>query len=149
MDNEDDYQKYIYEKTNFKKCQKDNFKNFDSILMNSLNEIDKQYLSLCNSIFIKNKKTDTNSETSNKIFNDNLIKLLLLLFDYEKFNKKIKPLIEYRNKGLNSELFEIILFGFRFYVQTIDINENENLLYSSLFNKKFRKFKKIIYSWKR
>ena len=163
MDSEDDYQKYIAEKAQFEKYQKDNFKNFDLILRSFIKviEIDifislsinkiisnygfkdylqkkteyQQYLSSCNSIiFEKNHETDIISGTDNKIFNDNLINLLSLFFDYEKYNKIIKPLIE-RNNVLNPELFEIILFGFRLCVQTLDIKENQNLLYSSLFNK--------------
>jgi len=156
MDNEKDYQKYINEKTNFEKYQKDNFKNYDLINFIKENELDifislsinkiisnygfkdylnikteyNQYLTLCNSMFINNK------QETNEILNDNLIKLLSLFFDYEKYNKKIKPLIENKQKVLNQELFEIILFGFRLCAQTLDIKGDSNLLYSSLFNSK-------------
>lgn len=172
MDNEDDYHKYITQKTIFEIYLKNNFKNITSILMSFIKifEIDifislsinkiisnygfkdylskkseyKHYLSLCNSIFASNnQEIEAIAKTDIKIFNNNLIKLLSLFFDYEKYNKIIKPLIEDKEGALNQELFEIILYGFRFCVQSLDINENKDLLYSSLFNEKcFQNLKK-------
>jgi len=65
-----------------------------------------------------------------RYLNDNIIKLLSLYSDKGKFNEKIKPkLLE--DGEINQNLFIILLYGFRYCVQSL----NENNLYSNFFNK--------------
>ena len=76
------------------------------------------------------------------IVNQKLKELLLLFFDEEQFNKKIKEKLINKEKKINPNLFEIILYSFRFCVQSlnaIDIQKNNNknnkLFFASLFDK--------------
>ena len=67
--------------------------------------------------------------------NADLKKLLFLYFDYDTFEGKLKSKLV-NSKGINnSQIFEIILYGFRFCVNTLDKKEEDKengLLFESL-----------------
>ena len=70
--------------------------------------------------------------------NQNLKDLLLLFFDEKHFNQKVKKSIK-----INSKTFEIILYSYRFCVQSLEAIDiqiknrtNKKLLYSSLIENK-------------
>ena len=68
----------------------------------------------------------------NKNYNEELKELLSLFFDLNIFKKNIKPKITNEKGIINSELYEAILYGFRFCANSLNLNErqkkNENLL---------------------
>ena len=62
--------------------------------------------------------------------NNNIIELLSLYYDKDKFNEKMKPKL-LKDGELDQNLFIILLYGFRYCVQSV----NENNLYNNLFNR--------------
>ena len=62
--------------------------------------------------------------------NNNIIELLSLYYDKKNFNEKIKTKL-LKDGEIDQNLFIILLYGFRYCVQSL----NENNLYSNLFNK--------------
>ena len=150
-----DYDKYFKKKINFENEEMNNFEDLiselptfikedgiDIFLCLSINKIFsnlgfknyldskpkyKNYLSKCISVFEASKN-------DNKQYN--LSQLLMLFFNIDNYNNKIRPKIEKKNV-INPEILEMILYGFRFCVQTLDISgENENF-YSLLFKKNY------------
>ena len=71
---------------------------------------------------------------------DNLIKLLDLFLDNNKFLNDLKPKFESqcKNRNMVGEPYESLLYGFRFCAQSLlkSNNELQNYLYSSLFTEK-------------
>jgi len=65
-----------------------------------------------------------------KYLNNNIIELLSLYSDKEKFNEKIKPKL-LKDGEIDQNLFVVLLHGFRYCVQS----RNENNIYSNFFNK--------------
>ena len=103
------------------------FSNLDFINYLEDNPKYKDYLSKCNSVLADNC-TSINYEKQL-----NLNRLLMLFFNIEIYNKKIKSKIVNEKNSFNPELMEIILYGFRFCAQTLEYSlENENF-YSLLF----------------
>ena len=68
----------------------------------------------------------------NKNYNKELKELLSLFFDLDIYKKNIKPKVINEKGIINSELYEAILYGFRFCANSLNLNEgqkkNENLL---------------------
>ena len=162
LDSKDDYDKI---KLNFENKEMNNFEelinelpqlfkddNLDIFLCLSINKIFsnfgfknyleskpkyKNYLSICNSIIESNLKKSDDKQS-------NLNQLLMLFFNIENYNNKIRPKIEKKNV-INPEMLEMILYGFRFCAQTLNISgENENF-YSLLFKKKYLEHLKKAY----
>ena len=71
--------------------------------------------------------------------NDELRQLLSLLYDSETYLLQVKPkLINNDKKAIDQKLFEALLYGFRFCVNSLDKNyknKNEELLFRSMFSK--------------
>ena len=77
-------------------------------------------------------------ETKLNNYNNNLKNLLLLFYNENKYIEILKPKIkEQRNKKQYVfDIFEILLYGFRFCAQTLSITENKNeYFYTSLLSK--------------
>ena len=85
------------------------------------------------------------SEYAKSLFSDNnklkiskeLVDLLLLFYNTDTYINKIKPNIPIEKEILDQKIFEILLYGFRYCVSTLDNldNNNENKLYQSLLSK--------------
>ena len=149
-----DYEKYIKIKIDFENKEKNNFEflinyfphyikedGIDIFLCLLINKIfsklglknyleDKpkytNYLSKCNSVLIDNCKSTNNKKQYN------LSKLLMLFFNIENYNSKIISEIGIRYYN-NPELLEMILYGFRFCVQTLDYSLETENFYSLFF----------------
>ena len=148
-----DYEKYnkilnIYIKdTNFTSNNKEiedeiNKNGLDLFLLIVLNKIisnlplsnfenKDEYIKFCSfasTIFNSNKK---------KEFSEQLCQLLSLFFNYNTYKKKTKPNISKENKKIDLQVFEALLYGFRFCVNSLYFENNEkieikNLLFPSL-----------------
>ena len=115
--------------------EKENLTEIDDIddyLTISINK----FISNFNYIFDKEKYLNFSSFSKNllnKKYNNNpeLIKLLYLYYDYDTFQETILP------NYINNSLFEILLYGFRFCVQTLENNniKEEKYLFQSLLKK--------------
>ena len=133
--NQDNYNNYKQKLKSFENIKNQNFKNdaqdfinsnldcdIDTLLTISINKffcnlnyISKKdeflkFSSFCNNIF--EKKYQNNKE---------LIKLLNLYFNYNIFSKKIIIHLIY-----DRSFYEILLYGFRYCVQTLENNNNNN-----------------------
>jgi hypothetical protein len=84
------------------------------------------------------------SKFSNDIFNEktqfkNMSKILFLFFDFNTYTKKLKPKIIEENEKIDIQMFEALLYGFRFCVNSLYHKKNEkpvkNSLYSAFFSK--------------
>ena len=160
LDNDIDKNNYAEEFKNFELCKSSKFCD-DEILVKNIKDfgIDTFLCISINKIVsnlghknAKNKEGNTNFfNFAQKLFNEkykcneNLVKLLFLFFDENQFNKKIKKELN-RNGSIDPKLFEIILYSFRFCVQSLDAlgiqkrNQiNMNLLYASLLDKNCKK----------
>jgi len=157
LDSKNDYDKYFKKKLNFDNKEMNNFKELynelpqfikedgiDIFLCLSINKIFsnlgfnkyQEYLSKCNSVLIESSKNDNKQS--------NLNQLLMLFFNIENYKKIIKPKIEKKNV-IYPEILEMILYGFRFCAQTLDISrENENF-YSLLFKNNYLQHLKKAY----
>ena len=113
--------------------------NIDFFLTISINKI------ISNLGLKKNTKISEYSEFSKfceNQFSDldtNLKNLLFLLYNEKKYNEILKPKIEPNiSKQFNGEIFESLLYGFRFCVQSLLIknsgNDSEKYLYSSILS---------------
>ena len=157
LDSENDYKKYFNKKIDFEKKEKEKFKGFMNVFPNfikddgidiflclSINKIlsnlgfinylednpnYKEYLNIFNSLFSDNNESTDNTQ----LFNYELNQLLLLFFNIDKYNNKIKPKITNKKGVINPELFEMLLYGFRFCVQTLENHEETENFYSLLF----------------
>ena len=71
--------------------------------------------------------------------NEEVRQLLSIFYDFETYKNKIKQkLIDKDKNELNQKLFEALLYGFRYCVNTLDKsdkNKNEELLFRSIFTK--------------
>jgi len=159
LDSENDYEKYIRNKIDFENKEKNSFKfvinEFPQYIKED--EIDVFLCLLINKIFsnldfinyledrnkyeiylskYKSLLTDNCASTNNKkqfTFN----KLLLLFFNIEIYNSKIKPKIESKQNFFNPELLEIILYGFRFCAQALNYSLEAENFYSLLFKENY------------
>ena len=79
----------------------------------------------------------TKSLFNNK--NEELRQLLSLFYDFETYKNKIKQkLIDKEKNAIDQKLFEALLYGFRFCVNSLEKNtknKNEELIFSSIFTK--------------
>ena len=66
---------------------------------------------------------------------EELKNMLFLLFDNSEFLEKFKNKLIKENDLIDQQIFEIILYGYRFCINTLDENKKECLLYKSLFSK--------------
>ena len=68
-----------------------------------------------------------------------LSKLLFLFYDEKIYMEKLRSKLAKEDEVINQQLFEMLLYGYRYCVSTlVDNNENENLLFTSFFkNDKF------------
>ena len=156
LDNEIDKKNFDEQQNFFSLCKYNYIEENGEKIINNINQngIDS-FLCICINKDISNlgykeikNKRDFNIFYNfvNNIFNgkykcnDNLKKLLFLFFDEKKFNDKIKnKLME--NNNINSRLFEMILYSFRFCVQSLDAldiqkknNIKKKLLYASILD---------------
>ena len=74
-----------------------------------------------------------------KNYSKELKELLSLFFDLSIYKKNIKPKLTNEKGLINSELYEAILYGFRFCVNSLNLSENQNkdensLLFPSLLS---------------
>ena len=70
--------------------------------------------------------------------NSELKNLLFLFFDYDTFLGKLKPNLISSNGIINPQIFEMILYGFRFCFNTLDKKEDDKengLLFESILKK--------------
>ena len=93
------------------------------------------YINFCNfsSLIFKNDK-----------YSKELEELLFLFFDSNKYENKIKPLITKGKDIIDKNIFEIILYGFRFCVNSLNLDNDEkkvqnSLLFPSLLSKNCKK----------
>ena len=67
----------------------------------------------------------SNSENNLSI---ELSKLLFLFYDEKNYTEKLRSKLAKEDEVLNQQLFEILLYGYRYWVSTlVDNNKNENL----------------------
>ena len=81
---------------------------------------------------------------NNKKYNKELCQLLYLFFDKDTYNKKLKPFIREKNGKIDIQVFEALLYGFRFCINSLYSEKNENidiknLLFSSILSKDYAK----------
>ena len=156
LDNENDKKNYIELLKIFENYRINNFTLDEKTLVNNIKEngIDTFLCIAINKIVsnlgyeqIKNiDELDKFYEFSNKIFDEKngfnlyLKNLLLLFFDKNKYNQRIKNKIK-KDGPINSNTFEMLLYSFRFCVQSLealDIQkrnlQNKKLLFSSIIN---------------
>ena len=78
--------------------------------------------------------------TSKHKINDKLCKLLYLFYDDKTYMENMRPKIIDENEIIDPQLFEIILYGFRFCVNTLNNDNEENIhyLYKSLLIKGYK-----------
>ena len=69
--------------------------------------------------------------------NENLKKLLLLFFDINKYKTIVKTKIDEQKNAqiLEGNLFEILLYSYRFCINSLNKKEIKNCLYSSILSK--------------
>jgi hypothetical protein len=154
---EDDYKKYCEGMNKFEIMRKDKFgakhDELNELIQNyginifldiSINKIISK-LGLNNYILDKNEYQMFSSciklmikESKNKI-NEKICKLLYLYYDDKTYIEKMKPIISDKNGLINQQLFEILLYGYRFCANTLDNQnqEDKNYLYKSLLIKDY------------
>ena len=156
LDNDNDKNNFNELLKMFDTYQISDFSQDESILVNNLNKngIDS-FLCIAINRIVSNlgnneKKNIDNIDNfckfANKIFNgryacnNDLKKLLFLFFDRKEFDQKLKNKVT-KKGNIDSKIFEMILYSFRFCVQTLealDINKkksnNKKLLFGSLLS---------------
>jgi len=166
LDSDNDYNKYFNKKNYFETKEKGKFENFisefpqfinekefDIFLCLSINKIlsnlvFKNYLeenpNYKNFLSLFNSLSSDNSESTyhENLFNIDLNKLLLLFFDIEKYNNKIRSKIVDKKDTINSELYEMLLYGFRFCVQTLKSEEDNfySLIFDDNYSENLKKY---------
>ena len=154
---EDDYQKYLQELNFFELIRNDQFK----LTVKELGEIIQKdgldiFLTICiNKILSnlpmkdyisKNEEYHNFSEFATKKiinnlnFTEDFNNLLFLFYDEKQYKERIRPKITIKNDLINCRLFEILLYGFRYCVNTLDNyknNVNEKFLFKSLLSKDY------------
>ena len=85
------------------------------------------------SIYAKSLLSNNNKLKKNK----ELCNLLNLFYDSQIYLKKIKPKLILEKGSFNKDMFEILLYGYRYCVNTLDNSNNngDNFLYQSLLSK--------------
>ena len=81
---------------------------------------------------------------NNKNYDKNLKELLFLFFDLNFFKNNIKPKISMENGMIKTQLFESILYGFRFCANSLNLKEfqkkkEDSLLFPSLLSDRCQK----------
>ena len=89
-------------------------------------DIYKNFSKYFKSLFIDNNKLKISKE---------LCDILNLFFDYQKYMNTMKPIITLEKGKINQKIFEILLYGFRFCVQTLNYNNNNNSLFRAILSK--------------
>ena len=156
LDNEDDKKNYFDFLNIFENCRINNFSMDENAFAKKINEygIDTFLCIAMNKIICNLGYNEENSDINNfynytnKIFNGNyecnqyLKNLLFLFFNKKNFDEKIKNKL-IKNDIINSKLFEMILYSFRFCVQSLDAldiqkknNTKKKLLFSSIIDPK-------------
>ena len=156
---EDDYNNYLKESNLFEIYRNNNFltdtkelanmiKDFglDNFICISINKIisnlgNKNYL-INNSEFFNFSSFIKTLFTGEYILNDNLKKLIYTLYDGDTFQGRIRNILKKEGDGINNQnLFEIILYGFRFSLNILDNKTNETdegiYLYKSLLTNNY------------
>ena len=152
---EDDFKNYLEELKMFEDIREKKFNtsteqfskliknnSFDIFLNLSINKIISN-LGLKNYINDKDEYQNFSSFiksllSSSLEINSELKKLLFLFFDYDTFIGKMKPKLISLNGLTNPQIFEMILYGFRFCFNTLDKNEEDKedgLLFESILKK--------------
>ena len=158
LDTDEIYKKFMEQYKQFDSCRRNKFplsesKKFGDYLRT--NGID-MFLSMSMNKIISNlglnkinndKKNDYNnfSNFQKNLFskeyifkNHNMNTLLSLFFDENTFAKTVKPKILI-GKNINQKLFEMLLYGFRYCVQSLSVREypinKKDFLYESLLSK--------------
>ena len=153
LDNNEDKNNFNEVLKNFEISKENKFLKDEKILLNNINDfgidpflcisINKIFSNLGNLDIKQNEELKNFYQLAKKLFdnyqcNQNLKDLLLLFFDEKHFNQKIKKSIK-----INSKTFEIILYSYRFCVQSLEAIDiqiknrtNKKLLYSSLLENK-------------
>ena len=117
----------------------------DIFLTSSINKI---ISNLGNKTYIKDKNEYSNFSEfikslfeSNDFSNNKLKELLNLFYDIKTFENKTQKLLGFEKESINPQLFEIILYAFRFCVNALDNKKRDgDYLYTSfLENKNFLK----------
>ena len=156
LDNEEDKNNYIEQQNTFENLllNNKNINDNDEIIKNMYdNGIDtficiaiKYIVTSLGYIDTKNDKDFQNfTDFAKNLFekyksNQKLLDLIFLFFDKNNFNQKIKKHL-LKNNNINSQLFEIILYSFRFCVQSLDAlniqkrkKQNKKLLFASILD---------------
>ena len=143
---DNDYKNYNEALNIFKNIQNNNFvgsteiieklieKNgFDMYLVIAINNIISNLPHICQKDEYINFCSFSNSLIK-KEWNNDLIKLLFLFFDYKTYNEKTKQIIN--DKYNDKELFKILLYGFRYCINTMNNNNEEGIfLFKDLLTK--------------
>ena len=152
---EDDFKNYLEELKLFEDIKEKNFSNstdkFSELIKNNsldifLNlSINKIISNLGLKKYINDKDEYQNFSSfmksllsSSLEINSELKELLFLFFDYDTFVGKLKPKLVNSNGIINQQIFEMILYGFRFCFNTLDKkeeNKENGLLFESLLKK--------------
>ena len=79
-------------------------------------------------------------EDNSNLYDKDLIQLLSLFFDGNNYAKNIKAKLSKNGEKIDIQMFEALLYGFRFCVNSLNFEKNEiidkeNLLFPSLFSK--------------
>jgi len=151
LNEEEEFNKYKNLLNSFEKTRKNKFNEaikdmlnlikdngLDIFLIISINKI-LSNLGLKNYISDKDEYQNFSSFAKSLFANyeidEDLKNLLLLLFDNSEFLEKFKTKLVKENELIDQQIFEMILYGYRYCVNTLDENKNEVLLYKSLFSK--------------
>ena len=151
--NDDDYNNYIKEVNLFDLYQSNNFKSETKELANMIKNYGLDiFISISINKIISNIGIQNYLINKSEYFNfssfikalfehdfkisNNLKKLLYTLYDNNIFQGKVRKYLEQENGVINPKIFEIILYGFRFSVNVLGNEDNENndknYLYKSL-----------------
>ena len=156
--NDDDYNNYIKEVNLFDLYQSNNFKSETKELANMIKNYGLDiFISISINKIISNIGIQNYLINKSEYFNfssfikalfehdfkisNNLKKLLYTLYDNNIFQSKVRKYLEQENGVINPKIFEIILYGFRFSVNVLGNEDNENndknYLYKSLLTKNY------------
>ena len=152
LDNED-YKKYLEESKIFDKIRENKFRSNPSELSklikeNGLNIFLDITINKIISEFALNYSEGNNEEykifseyikdlfNSIEDFSNELKELLFLLYENSIYAKKIRPKLLSQNGIINLELFESLLYGFKYCVNSLNHkNSKDEILYTSFFKK--------------
>ena len=110
-------------------------KGFDVFLIISINDVIYNLINLNQNYIYKNFCSFSISLFKKCTDNNNLIKLLFLLFDFKTYNEETKKkLINLNNGFIDEELFEMILFGFRYCVNSLNTIKEGKYLFRDILS---------------